>query len=294
VKTVTTISAVQGWRRADAGTVGLVPTMGYLHAGHLSLLDRARRENDRVVATVFVNPTQFGPGEDLARYPRDLPRDADLLERAGCDLVFAPSVEEMYRPGHQTFVDVGAVALPLEGARRPGHFRGVATVVLKLFGIVQPDRAYFGEKDAQQLAVIRRMVQDLDLVVQVVGCPIVREPDGLAFSSRNAYLDPVERRAATVLHRALRAAHDRWRAGETDARVLRSVMRAILDAEPLARADYVSVADPDSFLELESVRDAALLSMAVQIGRARLIDNLRLEAGSMGGLDQSDQASHPA
>jgi pantoate--beta-alanine ligase len=274
MKTLTAVRDVRDWRRGAAGTVGLVPTMGYLHAGHRSLLERARGENDHVVATIFVNPTQFGPGEDLSRYPRDFARDSELLQQAGCDVLFAPSVDEMYPSGHETYVDVGSVAEPLEGARRPGHFRGVATVVLKLFGIVQPHRAYLGQKDAQQLAVIRRLVADLDVPVDVVACPIVREADGLALSSRNVYLDPAERRAGTVLHRALIAARDRWLAGERDARVLRAVMSAILGAEPLALADYVSVADPATFREVDSVRGPALLSMAVQIGKARLIDNL--------------------
>src|SRR5262245_19894789 len=213
--------------------------MGYLHAGHVSLVERARRENARVAASVFVNPTQFGPQEDLARYPRDLERDLALLAEAGCDLVFAPEVAEMYPPGFGSTVDPGPVAEPLEGARRPGHFRGVATVVAKLFGIVQPDRAYFGEKDAQQLAVIHRLARDLDLAVEVVGCPTVREPDGLALSSRNSYLDVDDRRAAPVLYRALRAARERWLAGERDAEALRGVMGEVLQGEPRARVDYL-------------------------------------------------------
>ena len=203
---LTTIGQAREWRRASgAASVGLVPTMGFLHAGHVALVERARRENQRVAVSIFVNPTQFGPSEDLARYPRDLERDSALLAGAGCDAVFVPEVAEMYPPGAATLVDVGPVASPLEGERRPGHFSGVATVVLKLFGIVQPARAYFGEKDAQQLAVIRRMTRDLDVPVDVVGCPTVREADGLALSSRNSYLTPDERRAASVLYRALTA-----------------------------------------------------------------------------------------
>lgn len=251
--------------------------MGYLHAGHLSLVERARRESRRVAASLFVNPTQFGPNEDLNRYPRDLDHDRRLLEQAGCDLLFAPSVEEVYPAGFEAAVDVGSVAAPLEGARRPGHFRGVATVVLKLFGIFQPTRAYFGQKDAQQLAVIRKMVRDLDVPVEIVVCPTVREADGLAMSSRNSYLDPEERRAATVLFRALTAARDLWIGGHADAEALRRTMRGVLETEPRARADYVSVADPSSLQELAEARGGALLSMAVFIGRARLIDNVLLE-----------------
>jgi len=275
--TVTTIREVRQWRRAATGEVGLVPTMGYLHAGHLSLVERARRENARVAASIFVNPTQFGPTEDLALYPRDLDRDRAFLEAAGCDLLFAPAVEEMYAEGAETTVEVGSIAAPLEGERRPGHFRGVVTVVLKLFGIVRPDRAYFGQKDAQQLAVIRKMVRDLDVPVEIVGCPTVREPDGLAMSSRNAYLEADDRRAATVLYRALAAAQDRWAHGERSAGALRSAMRAVLDAEPRARTDYVSVADPATLRELDDVRGSAIISMAVVLGRSRLIDNLVLE-----------------
>jgi pantoate--beta-alanine ligase len=251
--------------------------MGYLHAGHLSLVEKARRENGSVTASLFVNPTQFGPREDLSTYPSDPERDQALLEGAGCDLLFAPAPEEMYPKGFKTFVDVGPIATPLEGERRPGHFRGVATVVLKLLGIFQPDRAYFGQKDAQQLAVIRRMVRDLDLPVEVVGCPIVREPDGLAMSSRNSYLTPAERRAAPVLHRALCAARDRFVSGVRDGDALRATMRAVLDEEPLARTDYVSVTDPATLREMAQVDGPVLLSMAVFLGKARLIDNLLLE-----------------
>jgi pantoate--beta-alanine ligase len=276
VRTLTAIPAVREWRRQSGASLGLVPTMGYLHAGHLSLLDRARRENERVAASLFVNPTQFGPQEDLARYPRDLPRDQRLLEEAGCDVLFAPSVEEMYPPSFETTVDVGCIAAPLEGARRPGHFRAVATVVLKLFDMFQPDRAYFGEKDAQQLAVIRRMVRDLDLPVQVCGCPIVREPDGLALSSRNSYLSPEERWAAPILFRALCAARDRWAAGERDAENLRRIMADVLAREPRARVDYVSVADPDTLQERDHAHSPLLISMAVYFGPTRLIDNFRL------------------
>jgi pantoate--beta-alanine ligase len=274
VKTAFTVREVREWRRGAGGSAGLVPTMGYLHAGHVSLVERARRENDRVAASLFVNPKQFGPSEDLARYPRDVERDTRLLEAAGCDLLFAPTVEEIYPGGFQTTVDVGTVAAPLEGARRPGHFRGVATVVLKLFGIFQPDRAYFGAKDAQQLAVIKKMVRDLDLPVDVRACPTVREADGLAMSSRNVYLTPEERRAAPVLYRALEAGRDRWAAGERDAETLRQTIRSVLAEEPQVRVEYVSVADPETCQERESVEGRALLSLAASIGKARLIDNL--------------------
>jgi pantoate--beta-alanine ligase len=277
MKVLTRVAELRAWRASGSGPLGLVPTMGYLHAGHLSLVERARRENDRVAATLFVNPTQFGPKEDLARYPRDLERDRGLLEAAGCDVLFVPPKGEMYPPGFDTFVEVGAVAAPLEGARRPGHFRGVATVVLKLFGIVQPDRAYFGQKDAQQLAVIRQMVVDLNVPVEVVGCPTVRDADGLALSSRNSTLSPGERAAAPVLYRALTAAAELWRAGERDAEALRRTMRQVLDGEPRARPDYVSVADPLTLRELDTVGESALLSMAVRVGPVHLIDNLLLE-----------------
>ncbi len=277
MRVVRTLTEARAWRRDAPYDVGLVPTMGYLHEGHLSLVRQARAANPHVAASVFVNPTQFGPHEDLARYPRDFGRDQALLEAAGCDLVFAPSVEEMYPAGFETTVDAGSVAEPLEGERRPGHFRGVATVVLKLFGILQPTRAYFGEKDAQQLAVIRRMVRDLDVPVEVVGCPIVREADGLAMSSRNSYLDPAGRRAAPVLYRALAAARGAWEAGERSADVLRRLMRETILAEPQAQIDYVAVTDPVTFRDLVTTDGGALLLLAVRVGgRARLIDNLRL------------------
>jgi pantoate--beta-alanine ligase len=276
MRVVHTIAEARTVRRALPGTWGFVPTMGYLHEGHLSLVRRARAENDRVAVSIFVNPTQFGPHEDYTRYPRDLERDLRLLEPLGVDLVFVPSVEEMYPPGFQTWVIVEEVSRPLEGASRPGHFRGVATVVAKLFNILQPDRAYFGQKDAQQTVVIWRMVQDLNIPVEIVICPTVREPDGLAMSSRNTYLNPEERRAATVLFRALQAAKARYEAGERDAERLREAMREVIRAEPLARIDYVSVAHPETLQELERVEGPALLSLAVYIGTTRLIDNLML------------------
>jgi pantoate--beta-alanine ligase len=278
MKTVSTIQEVRTWRHAVSGDVGLVPTMGFLHEGHLSLVARARAENASVAASLFVNPTQFGANEDFARYPRDLARDQALLAEAGCDLLLAPPVEEIYPHPVQVFVEPGAIAEPLEGTRRPGHFRGVATVVLKLFGIFEPTRAYFGEKDAQQLAVIRHVVRGLDVPVEVVGCPTRREADGLAMSSRNVYLSPAERTAAPALHRALMAAQHAWDAGERCGQALRQVLEQVLRTEPLARIDYVSAADPETLQEIDSARGPVLVSMAVYFGRTRLIDNRRLEA----------------
>lgn len=274
---VQTISDVRRIRRELTGSWGLVPTMGYLHAGHLSLVERARQENDHVGVSIFVNPTQFGPTEDLAAYPRDLERDLRLLEEGGVDLVWAPPVEEVYPAGYQTYVTVEEVTKPLEGAARPGHFRGVATVVAKLFNVFQPDRAYFGQKDAQQAVVIQQMVRDLNFPLEVVVCPIVREPDGLAMSSRNVYLTPEQRAAAPVLYRALCAARDAWLAGEHDGERLRAIMRGVLAAEPLARPEYVSAADPTTLVELGDCSRGVLLSLAVRIGKARLIDNMLLE-----------------
>lgn len=264
-------------RRLLDEPVGFVPTMGYLHEGHLSLARRARQECRSVVVSIFVNPTQFGPNEDLSKYPRDLERDLRLLEPVGVDLVWTPAPEAMYPPGFQTWVEVEGLTRPLEGAARPGHFRGVTTVVAKLFNAVQPQAAYFGQKDAQQAAVIRRMTRDLDFPIEVVVCPTVREADGLAMSSRNAYLNAEERKAATVLFRALSAAKDAFEKGERSAGRLRQVMTEIINAEPLAKLQYVSCADYDTLEELETITRKALLSMAVFIGKTRLIDNFVLE-----------------
>ncbi|HET7726527.1 MAG TPA: pantoate--beta-alanine ligase [Candidatus Limnocylindrales bacterium] len=253
--------------------IGLVPTMGWLHAGHTSLVERARTENRSVVATIFVNPRQFGEASDFEQYPRNEAGDLRILERAGVDLVWTPPVDEVYPAGFATTVSVGAVARPLEGAARPGHFDGVATVVAILFSIVGADRAYFGLKDYQQVAVIRRMTLDLALPPEIVACPTVREADGLAFSSRNARLSPDARAAAPVLHRALVAARSAWEAGERDAERLRAVMRELLASEPLTDVDYVSVADADDLHELDRVDGRALLSLAVRFGDVRLIDN---------------------
>jgi pantoate--beta-alanine ligase len=273
---LTTVSEARAFRARAGGTLGLVPTMGALHAGHLSLVSRARTENDRALASIFVNPTQFGENEDLAAYPRTPKRDLRLLESLGVDAVWTPSPEDFYPPGFQTFVTVDEVSAPLEGARRPGHFRGVATVVAKLFNVFEPDRAYFGQKDAQQVAVILRMVADLSFPVDVVVCPTVREPDGLALSSRNVYLSPEERRAAPVLNRALLAARADFESGERDAGRLRAVLARTLAGEPLARPDYVSVADAGTLLEIERVTGPALVSLAVRFGGTRLIDNVVL------------------
>ncbi|MBI2939534.1 MAG: pantoate--beta-alanine ligase [Chloroflexi bacterium] len=273
----TTIATTRRARLALPGPVGFVPTMGYLHAGHLSLVRAARRANASVVASLFVNPTQFGPSEDLATYPRDVPRDLSLFESEGVDLVFAPTVEEMYPAGFTTFVELEKLSSRLEGAHRSGHFRGVATVVAKLFSIVQPDRAYFGQKDAQQSIVVRRLTADLNLPVEVVVCPTVREPDGLALSSRNVYLKSDERQAATVLSRALFAARERFLAGERDAEALRQLVRDTIAAEPLVRLQYVSVTDGETLDELDAVERPGLLSLAAFVGRTRLIDNVRLE-----------------
>jgi pantoate--beta-alanine ligase len=253
--------------------LGLVPTMGYLHHGHLSLVERARAECASVGVSIFVNPTQFGPNEDLNSYPRNLDADLKLLDAAGVDLVWIPTPDIVYPPGFQTWVDVEGLTSPLEGAMRPGHFRGVTTVVAKLFNAFQPQKAYFGQKDAQQAAVIRRMTRDLDFPVDVVICPTVREPDGLAMSSRNSYLNPEERRAATVLFRALSAAKAAHDSGEQNAESLRTLMRGMIESEPLAKLQYVSCADYDTLEELQTVSDRALLSMAVHIGKTRLIDN---------------------
>jgi pantoate--beta-alanine ligase len=253
--------------------VGLVPTMGWLHEGHRSLMRRARADNATTVVSIFVNPRQFNSPDDLAKYPRDEPRDLAMCAEEAVDLVFAPSVEEVYPPGFDTVVSVGAIALPLEGAARPGHFDGVATVVAILFALVGAERAYFGQKDAQQVMVVRRMALDLALPTEVIACPTVREPDGLALSSRNVHLSTADRAAAPVLYRALMAARARWEAGERSADLLRGGMSEVLAAEPLADVDYVSVADGRTLAELDRVEGPALLSLAVRFGSTRLIDN---------------------
>jgi pantoate--beta-alanine ligase len=279
---ITTVSEARAWvlaARREGHTVGLVPTMGALHAGHMSLVTAARAECDRVVVSVFVNPTQFGPGEDYERYPRDLAADLELLRAAGADLVFAPEAAEMYRPGHSTFVEVDRVSRPLEGQHRPTHFRGVATIVLKLFQALPADRAYFGQKDYQQTLVVKRMAADLDVPIEIRVCPTVREPDGLALSSRNRYLSPDERRRALVLSRGLQAARDRVAAGERDAGQLLAELRGMFDAAGVA-PDYLALADPETLAEVSAIDGPTLLAVAARVGSTRLIDNVILRPPS--------------
>ena len=271
-----TISDFRAARASTPGSLGLVPTMGYLHRGHMALVERAAAENDAVAASIFVNPTQFGPDEDFTSYPRDLDRDLRMLEEAGVSLVFTPTPEEMYRPGADTMVDPGPIADLHEGASRPGHFIGVATVVSKLFHIIQPDRAYFGQKDAQQLVIIRRMARDLDFPLEVVGVPTVREPDGLATSSRNVYLTPDQRQAATVLWKALSRAQGLCNEGVLSCPDIQAEMTRIINTEPLARIDYATIAHPDTLQDLQTVQPGALALLAVHIGKTRLIDNFPL------------------
>jgi pantoate--beta-alanine ligase len=273
-KTVREVRAWMKLARADGKTVGFVPTMGYFHEGHLSLMRRAKTECDLCVVSLFVNPTQFGPSEDFQRYPRDFARDAAMAESVGVDLLFAPEVEEMYPEGYQTYVEVTEVTRRLEGAARPGHFRGVATVCTKLFNIVQADRAYFGKKDYQQLKVIQRLVKDLNIPTEIVPCETVREPDGLAMSSRNVYLKPDERQAATVLYRALCAGRDAILAGEHDAKKVQTLVEQVITTEPVVHIEYVDVADAETLEPLTELRGEVLLSLAARVGVARLIDNL--------------------
>ncbi len=264
--------------REASRPLGLVPTMGALHDGHLSLVDRARTDSGTVAVSIFVNPAQFAEGEDFAEYPRDLDADLEMLRQHGTDLVFVPDVSEVYPPGFDTWVDVGPIADRLEGAARPGHFRGVATVVAKLFGIVQPERAYFGQKDGQQTVVIRKLARDLDMGIDVVVLPTIRETDGLAMSSRNVRLSPDQRRAAAAVYRALCSGRDLWSSGEAGADVVRGAVRAVLQAETLlGEVDYVSVAAPDTLAELQLATAGAMLSTAVHLGPIRLIDNVILE-----------------
>ena len=272
-----TIAELRELRRQSSGSVGFVPTMGYLHEGHLALVRQARNENSTVVVSIFVNPAQFGPSEDLASYPRDLDRDLELLDEEKTDLVFMPSDEEMYPPLFSSWVDVEKITERLEEASRPGFFRGVATVVAKLFNIVQPTKAYFGQKDAQQAIVIQRMVADLNMNLEIVVVPTVRENDGLAMSSRNVYLSSQERQAATILFKALTLAKELWQRGEKDADKIRQQMVSLIQKEPLAQIDYVSIADASTLEELKIVDRPALASLAIRIGQTRLIDNTILE-----------------
>ena len=274
--TVTSLSELRNARATLPEPIGLVPTMGFLHAGHLSLVRQARQDCASVVVSIFVNPVQFGPAEDLSKYPRDLQRDLQLLTSAGVDLVWTPTPREMYPDGYQTWISLDELVKPLEGAMRPGHFRGVATVVGKLFNCVQPQKAYFGQKDAQQAAVIRRMTNDLNFPVEIIICPLVRADDGLAMSSRNVYLNAEERQAATVLYRSLNAARAAFDKGERDANTLRRIMTDTINSEPLASLQYVSCANYDTLIELEAITGKSLLSMAVFLGKTRLIDNMVL------------------
>jgi pantoate--beta-alanine ligase len=277
MQVVKTIAEIRALRQKLSGTVGFVPTMGFLHEGHLALVKRAKAENAAVIVSVYVNPTQFGPREDFGSYPRDLGRDLELLRKEGTDIVFVPLDDEMYPGRFATWVDVEKVTERLEGASRPGHFRGVATVVAKLFNIVRPARAYLGQKDAQQAMVIRRMAAGLNMDLEVVVVPTVRESDGLAKSSRNIYLNPKGRQAATILFKALTLAQRLSRGGEKDAEKIRRQMMALIQKEPLAQIDYVSIADTETLEELNLIDRPALASLAVRIGKTRLIDNMPLE-----------------
>jgi pantoate--beta-alanine ligase len=274
MKVVETVAELKKLREKLPGPLGFVPTMGYLHEGHLVLVRQARAENASVAVSIFVNPTQFGPKEDFKQYPRDPKRDLALLGGEGTDVVFMPPVDEVYPPGFNSWVEVGKIAERLEGASRPGHFRGVATVVARLFDLVKPDRAYFGQKDAQQLIVIRKMAADLDMSLEVVAVPTVREPDGLAMSSRNTYLNPEERKQAAVLYQALTLAQRLYSDGEKDAEVIRRKMTALIQKQPLADIDYISIAGAETLEELDELNPPALVSMAVRIGKTRLIDNI--------------------
>ena len=276
MKTVETTSELKNALAGLDRSLGFVPTMGYLHEGHLSLVKKAREENTSVAVSIFANPTQFSPDEDLANYPRDIERDIELLAGEGVDLVWIPTVETMYPKGYQTWIEVDRLSTILEGSFRPTHFRGVATVVAKLFNAVSPDKAYFGQKDAQQAAVIKQMVRDLNFHVEIIVCPTVREPDGVAMSSRNIYLGEGERLAARCLSRGLFLASDAFQGGERKAGVLRKIVKDEVENESLARLQYVSCTDPITLIELENEVKECLISMAVFIGKTRLIDNIRL------------------
>ena len=276
MKIIETITEMKKVRRALKEPVGFVPTMGYLHEGHISLVRQAKAENKSVVVSIFVNPTQFGAREDLSSYPRDLKRDLAMLEKAGTDVVFVPKDGEMYPSGYDTWVDVDKLTKRLEGASRPTHFRGVTTVVAKLFNIVEANNAYFGQKDAQQALVIQKMAKDLNMNVRVVVCATVREPDGLAMSSRNVYLTPEQRKQATVLYRSLLLAKDLYAKDERNAVKIRQQMTALIQKEPLAVIDYISIANEQTLEELEMIQDKALVSMVVKFGNTRLLDNIRL------------------
>jgi pantoate--beta-alanine ligase len=273
METADSITRMKAWRRGVFGSVGFVPTMGYLHEGHISLVKQSRKENDVTAVSIFVNPTQFGPKEDFKTYPRDTDRDLRLLKEVGTDVVFMPSAEEMYPPNYSTWVDVEKLTSRLEGEVRPGHFRGVTTVVNKLFNIVEPTRSYFGQKDAQQALVLRKMAVDLNMNLEVIVLPTVREPDGLAMSSRNVYLDEKQRKAAVILYKSLTMAAGLRKKGEKDAAKIRQKMTELIKSEPLGTIDYISIADTATLDELEEIKGEALVSLAVRFGRTRLIDN---------------------
>ena len=277
MKVIEKIDEMKQLRQQLAEPVGFVPTMGYFHEGHLALVKRARAANHWVIVSIFVNPTQFGPQEDFDKYPRDPQRDLAMLEEEEPDIVFMPSVAEMYPAQFSSWVEVEKVTERLEGASRPGHFRGVTTVVAKLFNIIQPAKAYFGQKDAQQVIVIKRMVADLNMNLEIVTVPTVREPDALAMSSRNTYLNPQERQAAVVLYQALTLAHQLWSQGEKNAQTIRQQMTGLIQKQPLATIDYVSLANTETLDELDNIKSPALVSLAVKIGNTRLIDNIVLE-----------------
>jgi pantoate--beta-alanine ligase len=274
---IETVAEMKKVRRTLKGTVGFVPTMGYLHEGHLTLARRSHEANNFTIASIFVNPTQFGPHEDFDRYPRDYPRDFAMLEKEKTDFVFLPTPQEMYPEGYNTWLEVSKVTDRLEGAIRPGHFRGVATVVAKLFNITEPTRAYFGQKDAQQCVVVKKMAADLNMNLEIVIVPTVREPDGLAMSSRNIYLNPEERQEAPVLHKALTTAHVMWAEGERDSQKLRQAMVEIILPKRLGKIEYISIADALTLRELEKAEPPAVISLAVKFGKTRLIDNILLE-----------------
>jgi len=276
MKVIERVSQFKTARNQLTGTVGFVPTMGALHEGHRALVRSARTENINVIVSIFINPTQFGPSEDFAAYPRNAKRDIEMLQKEGVRIAFMPTPEDIYPEGFNSWVEVKGITDKLEGKARPGHFKGVTTVVAKLFNIVEPDKVYFGEKDAQQLAVIRKMMNDLNINTQLVACPTVREPDGLAMSSRNARLSPEERKAAVVLWKALGLARSQWEEGQRDAAQMRKTMTTLIEKEPLAKIDYISIADPQTLDEVDIVGKTALVSMAVYMGKTRLIDNIVL------------------
>lgn len=277
IKSIKEMKEVIAKEKANGNTIGFVPTMGYLHDGHLSLMKKAKEENDIVVVSIFVNPIQFGQGEDYEVYPRDIERDSKLAESVGVDYIFAPEVKEMYPKGYNTFVEVLGVTDKLCGASRPGHFRGVTTVVMKLFNIVTPDKAYFGQKDAQQVYVIKQMVRDLNMAVKIISCPIVREHDGLAMSSRNTYLSEEERKQALILSKSLFWAKDMINKGERNAKTLIEGIKSMINEMPLADIDYVEIIDYDTFREVEKLKGNILIALAVRIGKTRLIDNILVE-----------------